>query len=595
METVSLKIDGRDITVAKGKTILEAALENGISIPFYCYHPGIGVEGSCRVCIVKVEKMPKLQTSCSTVCTDGMVVDTSSPEVVQARASVFEFLLINHPLDCPVCDKGGECPLQDYSYAFGPAGSRMEFPRRTFDGDGVSADVDFGPTLLLNRNRCILCTRCVRFMKDIDGDAQIGVIDRGVRSELATFGERGVHTLISGNLADVCPVGAITTRDYRFQSRPWDNPLAVDTTCTLCSKGCSTTAWLKAKPEWAKGSRLIRITPRFNPEVNGYWMCDIGRFQYHWVEGDTRLTTPLVRQASGAQAKSTWGGALARVREVLLPIVREDGAALRVLVSAHASHEELFAIRQFVTQIPGASLESTVAVSWQSSVKVQPAATKFKVPPVDAPNVAGARAMGFRVPEGADAAPDIGSLRKAVESGAVKALYVVDPGPEGSIGDVQWVIDAHAAGTLPLLIVQGVLMTPLAAAADIVLPGAAWVEKEAAYTNDRGMMQATARVMAPPGDAREDWRAVADVATAAGITTSYRDAAAVRAAIAEVMGGDPAFAAITALTFAKPLAARAWLNASNPSERWKWDHMFQDLAPVKGTPPLVRGDLAHEE
>ena len=209
-----------------------------------------------------------------------------------------------------------------------------------------------------------------------------------------------MHSLISGNLMDVCPVGAITTRDYRFKSRPWDNPLAVDTTCTLCSKGCSTTAWLKAKPEWAKGSRLIRITPRFNPDVNGYWMCDIGRFQYHWIEGDTRLTTPLVRQESGAQAKSTWGGALARVREVLLPIVKDEPAALRMLVSAHASHEELFAIRQFVARIPGASLESAAAVSWQTSVKVQPAATKFTVPPVDAPNVAGARAMGFPVPEG---------------------------------------------------------------------------------------------------------------------------------------------------------------------------------------------------
>ena len=228
-------------------------------------------------------------------------------------------------------------------------------------------------------------------------------------------------------------------------------------------------------------------------------------------------------------------------------------------------------------------------------MKVQPAATKFKVPPVDAPNVAGARAMGFPVPEGAEAAPDIAGLRKAVESGAVKALYVVDPGPEGGVGDLQWVVDAHAAGTLPLLIVQAVLMTPLAAAADIVLPGAAWVEKEATYTNDRGMMQATARVMAPPGDAREDWRVVADVATAAGITMNYKDAAAVRAAIAEAMGSDPAFAAITALAFPKPLAARAWLNASNPSERWKWDHMFNDLPPVKGTPVLVRGDLTHEE
>jgi NADH-quinone oxidoreductase subunit G len=590
METVSLKIDGRDITVARGKTILEAALENGISIPFYCYHPGIGVEGSCRVCIVKVEKMPKLQTSCSTLCAEGMVVETSSPEVVQARASVFEFLLINHPLDCPVCDKGGECPLQDYSYAFGPAGSRMEFPRRTFDGDGVRADVDFGPTLMLNRNRCIMCTRCVRFMKEIDNDAQIGVVDRGGHSQISTFEERGVHSLLSGNLMDVCPVGAITTRDYRFKSRPWDNPLAVDTTCTLCSKGCSTTAWLKAKPEWAKGARLIRFTPRYNPEVNGYWMCDIGRFQYHWVEGDARLTTPLLRQASGAQAKSTWGGALARVREVLLPIAREGAGTFRLLVSAHASHEELFLARQLAGHMPGADAASAAAVSWRTTAKVQPAGTKFRVPATDAPNVAGARAMGFRVPEGAEAACDVAALRKEVDAGAVTALYVVDPGPEGSIGDVQWVLDARAAGRLPLLIVQGVVMTPLASAADIVLPGAAWVEKEATYTNDGGRLQATSRAMAPPGDAREDWRVLADVATAAGFTTSYADARAVRRALAAAMGGSPAFAGIAEVAFPKPMAAKTWLQASNPSERWKWDHMFNDLPPVKGFPVLVRED-----
>ena len=174
---------------------------------------------------------------------------------------MFEFLLINHPLDCPVCDKGGECPLQDFSYSFGPNESRMEFPRRVFDGEGVRADVDFGPTLMLNRNRCILCTRCVRFMREVETDAQINIVDRGYGSEIATFQEEGVHSLLSGNLMDVCPVGAITTRDYRFKARPWDNPDAVDTICTLCEKGCNTTAWLKAKPEWAKGAQLIRMTP----------------------------------------------------------------------------------------------------------------------------------------------------------------------------------------------------------------------------------------------------------------------------------------------------------------------------------------------
>jgi len=153
MDTVRLTIDGRQITVEKGKTVLQAAIEHGIKIPYYCYHPGLGVDGSCRVCLVKIEKMPKLQVSCSVTATDGMVVDTQSPDVVTARAGVFEFLLINHPLDCPVCDKGGECPLQDFSYAFGAKESRMEFPRRVFDGEGVRADVDFGPTLMLNRNR----------------------------------------------------------------------------------------------------------------------------------------------------------------------------------------------------------------------------------------------------------------------------------------------------------------------------------------------------------------------------------------------------------------------------------------------------------
>ena len=266
MDTVKVTINGRELTVDKGKTVLQAAIENGVELPYYCYHPGLGVDGSCRVCIVKIEKMPKLQTSCSTLCTDGMIVHTQTPDVVEARAGVFEFLLINHPLDCPVCDKGGECPLQDFSYEFGPDRSRMEFPRRTFDGEGVEADVDFGPTLMLNRNRCILCTRCIRFMREIDGDAQIGVTDRGAGSEISTYKEEGVHSLLSGNLMDVCPVGAITTRDYRFKSRPWDNPLAGDTICTFCSKGCNTTVWIKAKPEWARGradgARHAAIQPR---------------------------------------------------------------------------------------------------------------------------------------------------------------------------------------------------------------------------------------------------------------------------------------------------------------------------------------------
>ena len=589
MDTVTLTIDGRQVTVEKGKTVLQAAIEAGISVPYYCYHPGISVDGSCRVCIVKIEKMPKLQTSCSMACTEGMVVSTRDPEVVAARAGVFEFLLVNHPLDCPVCDKGGECPLQDFSYTFGPAESRMDFPRRVFDGEGVKADVDFGPTLMLNRNRCILCTRCVRFMRDIDGDAQINIVDRGYGSEIATFQEEGVHSILSGNLMDVCPVGAITTRDYRFKSRPWDNPNVVDTMCTLCSRGCNTSAWLKAKPEWAKGSRLIRMTPRFNPDVNSYWMCDIGRFGYHWVEGDTRLRKPLLRR-SGSLEAAGWHDVEPRLRDAIQAAGSHDPASVRFLVSAHASTEELFVLKQVVEGMLGADGLTAVSVSWRRSEKRQPAGTKFEVPQTDAPNVNGARDLGYRVGAGNDDPPDVTELRTAVESGRVKVLYVIDPGPDSSIGDVSWIAAARRNGKLPLMVVQGVVMTELAAAADFVLPGAAYVEKDAIYTNDQGRVQGAARAILPPGEAREDWQILANFGSLLGLTLPYRSSDDVRRALATAMPGTP-YAQAVDVTFARAMPARSWLQASNPSERWKWDFMYQDLPPIKGHNVQMEGAL----
>jgi NADH-quinone oxidoreductase subunit G len=571
MDTVKLTIDGRVVEVPKGKTVLEAAIDNGVGVPYYCYHPGLGVDGSCRVCIVKIEKMAKLQTACSTVCADGMVVITDSPEVVAARASVFEFLLINHPLDCPVCDKGGECPLQDFSYSYGPERSRMEFPRREFDGDGVKADVDFGPTLLLNRNRCILCTRCVRFMREVDGDAQIGIVQRGYGSAIATFEERGVVSLLSGNLMDVCPVGAITTRQYRFKARPWDNPSAVDTICTLCERGCNTTAWIKAKPEWAKGAQLIRMTPRLNPEVNGYWMCDIGRFDYPWVEGDRRLNQPHVGR--GASWRSVpWADALMAVASAV--DAAGGPSAVRFVVSAHASLEELYALKQAV----GGT--ANVTISWRTREKPQPPNTKFKIPAIDAPNVRGARDLGFVAGEGTGAA-DVSKLRAAVDAGQVGVLYVVDSGPDGSIGETDWIVAAREAGKIKTLIVQGVLRTPLVDAADIVLPGSAFVEKDATYTNMTGHVQAASRVIPPPGDAGEDWQILGKLAPIFGTRVTFASATAIREAIARELDATPGYAALPTIGFARPVSARHWLQASNPSERWKWDFMFQDLPPVK--------------
>jgi NADH-quinone oxidoreductase subunit G len=584
MDTVTLTIDGRQVTVEKGKSVLEAAIAHGVDVPYYCYHPGLGVDGSCRVCIVKIEKMGKLQTACSTTCTEGMVVVTASPEVVAARASVFEFLLANHPLDCPVCDKGGECPLQDFSYSFGPERSRMEFPRRVFDGEGVRADVDFGPTLMLNRNRCILCTRCVRFMRDVDGDAQIGIAQRGYGSEIATFEEQGVISLLSGNLMDVCPVGAITTRDYRFKSRPWDNAQASDTICTLCEKGCNTTAWIKAKPEWAKGARLIRMTPRLNPDVNSFWMCDIGRFDYHWIESDRRLLQPHVRRGTTNDA-APWADALVAVKDAVDAAGGPSQAYF--FVSAHASLEEMFVLREIAGPAGG------VSFGWRHREKPQPAATKFKIPAVDAPNVRGARDLGF-LPSAESRPAPVADLQAAVEAGHVKVLYVLDSGPDGSIGDTEWIVAARRGGKIQTLIVQGVLHTSLAEAADIVLPGCAFVEKDATYTNMTGHVQAASRIIPPPGDAVEDWQILAKLGVVFGATVAYASADAVRAAIAAELGHIAGYAALAGMTFTRPTEAKHWLQASNPSERWKWDFMFQDLPPVKfgeDFGPLPRADV----
>ena len=581
MDTVTLTIDGRPITVAKGTTVLQAAIEAGIQVPYYCYHPGLGIDASCRVCLVKIEKMPKLQTSCSTPVAEGMVVHTTDADSVEARAGVFEFLLINHPLDCPVCDKGGECPLQDFSYRFGNAESRMDFPRRVFDGEGVRADVDFGPTLMLNRNRCILCTRCVRFMREVDGDAQIGIVDRGNGSEIATFNEQGVHSLLSGNLMDVCPVGAITTRQYRFRSRPWDNPHAVDTICTLCSKGCNTTAWIKAKPEWAKGSRLIRVTPRYNPDVNDFWMCDIGRFQYTWVEGENRLRKPMVAK-DGAQQAVTWKDALIRVRDVVDAAGRRDPESVRFLTSAHASHEELFLLKQLAEGMKGEGGAADVHVTWRRSEKRQPPDTKFRVPATDAPNVSGARDLGLATGSGNDGAADLSRLRTAADGSTVQVLYVFDPGPDGSLGDVSWIAEAKRSGRVPVLIYQGTETTELARLADVVLPGAAWVEKDATYTNDTGIVQAASKVINPPGEAVEDWQILTSVAVALGLPFTFKTSDDVRSALGRAMAGTANYESLGTQSFNRPLPLQHWLQASNPMERWKWNVMFQDLPPVKG-------------
>jgi anaerobic selenocysteine-containing dehydrogenase len=284
-----------------------------------------------------------------------------------------------------------------------------------------------------------------------------------------------------------------------------------------------------------------------------------------------------------------WREALSVLSDRLQAAARGGPDGLRFLISAHAAHEEIFLFQRLVEELVGArpaeggTGPAPLTVSWRVSPKRQPPTTAFRVPAVDAPNGRGAAAVGLLPawPPGAEAPePDVRALQTAVASGRVAALYVYDPGPAGSIGDTSWVVEARTSGALPLLVVQGVLLTPLAQAADVVLPGATWLEKQASYTNDQGRLQGTARAFGPPGDARDDWQILVDLGAALGVSLPYLGAAEVRAALDARWRGMKELETITA--FERPVAARHWLQASNPSERWKWDVLFQDLPPVKG-------------
>jgi anaerobic selenocysteine-containing dehydrogenase len=285
------------------------------------------------------------------------------------------------------------------------------------------------------------------------------------------------------------------------------------------------------------------------------------------------------------QQPVSWAALTAEVRDRLSEAGTADPAGVRFLLSAHASNEELFLFGRLAELWLGRVGPDAVSMSWRTTPKLQPEHTKFVVPDVDAANVNGGRLLGL-IP-GASGDPqgpaDLKALRTAIEAGTISALYVYDPGPEGSIGDLRWVLDARAAGLLPLLIVQGVLLTELALAADFVLPGASFVEKEASYVNDNGRLQGTARAIPVPGEAMEDWQIVTNLSTALGVTCDYSSSASIRVDMSRRLTAIELFGDIAELAFARTMSARHWLQASNPSERWKWDFMFQDLPPIKGS------------
>ncbi len=300
---VSLTIDGREVQVPKGTLVVEAAKKVGIEIPIFCYHPKLVPVGACRMCLVEIEKMPRLQTACTSPVAEGMVVTTSSKNVVEAQNGVLEMLLANHPLDCPICDKGGECPLQDNTFKFGLGVSRFTEAKRHKEKALPLSD-----RIVLDRERCIMCYRCTRFQAEIPGDEALAAIDRGGYSEIGVLEGETFDSPFSGNTIELCPVGALTSRQYRFRARPWDLQ-RTPSTCAGCAVGCNVELH-------GRDGRVLRIVSRENPEVDDGWLCDYGRFDTMPPAPELRVTRPLARR-SGALEPVTWDAAYTRAVELL--------------------------------------------------------------------------------------------------------------------------------------------------------------------------------------------------------------------------------------------------------------------------------------
>ncbi len=364
-DLVNLTIDGIKVAVAKGTLIVDAAKRVGVDIPVFCYHPKLKPVGMCRMCLVEVGRAqkdrtsgqwalddkgqikitfaPKLETACTTLVDENMVVQTASAKVLAARREVLELLLTSHPLDCPVCDKGGECPLQNLTLRHGPAESRFVFDEKQH----LPKHVPLGDLIYLDRERCIQCGRCVRFQKDVVDEPVIGFYARGRQMQIVTYSEPGFDSQWSGNTTDICPVGALTTADFRFGARPWEMTPS-PSVCNLCPVGCNLTFSLRREAQ-AKGQFVIkRVLPRQNEAVNEIWLCNRGRFGYHAIERADRLTTPLVRR-EGELKPATWDEALALAGARL----KAAGAHLVALAGGGLSNEDFYALRQAVSRLGG--------------------------------------------------------------------------------------------------------------------------------------------------------------------------------------------------------------------------------------------------
>ena len=496
---VNVQIDGVWRQFPKGTRIIEACRSVGSIVPHYCYHPKLTAPGNCRMCLVQtgmpprpapgqepqrdengyepIGWMPRPVIACANTVAENMGIRTSGELVEKCREGVMEFLLINHPLDCPICDQAGECRLQEHSVGHGRGVSRfidmkVKKPK----------NVDIGPRIRLDDERCIMCSRCIRFMDEVAGDPVLGFTQRGTHTTLTVHPGRLLDSNYSLNTADICPVGALTSNDFRFQMRVWflkETP-SIDVNC-----GTGTNITI-----WTRGNKIHRITPRQNDEVNSCWMPDSHRLNFHYIDGENRLSQPLAKNAAGLHEPTTWSAALASAASAIKSFAPDQ---IAVIASGRMTNEELFLARTLAEKIGTQHL--TIVPRTGEADHLLIAADRN-------PNTTGAKLVW----ENNDPSSKLDSIRSAVRSGDIKALIVLR---EDLVNDAGFSSDDLSK--LGLLVQLHTLANPTASRAHFVLPTAAFAEKRGSMVNLSGRLQRLNRAVEPTGQCRDDWEAIRDL------------------------------------------------------------------------------------
>jgi len=505
VETIRVKIDGNDYDVPKtmpdwqGKpqptTMLQACKLAGIEIPHYCYHPKLPVAGNCRMCLIEFgtpmmgpdrkpvlneDGSPKIAKSvlpyepqtprgaigCATPISPGMELYPNSPATKQMREAVLESLLINHPLDCPICDQAGECKLQEYSLEHGQAKSRF-VEQKVHKPKAV----DLGPRIVLDDERCVLCTRCIRFTKDIAGDDALGIVNRGSYNTIAAWKEGAFDNNYTLNTVDICPVGALTSKDFRFQMRVWFLK-ETKSLCTSCGTGCNITIG-------SREGKVYRYEPRENDAVNGPWMCDAGRLNYKWIGREERLKEV---RSQKSEVRS-WPAVIKELSEML---AKAAIGSVAIVASARQTTEELYLLKKLAVKL-NAITDSVPRIGEGDKLLVN--ADKN-------PNTNGAKLTGIA---GSELGANLKSIADGIRGGSIKTLIVFgeDVTKAG--------ISADLLGKLDTLIVSDILPNQTTARAHYILPGCAHAEKRGTFINVKGRLQKFMKAVEAPGDARPEW------------------------------------------------------------------------------------------